>query len=123
VAGLTFLIQYVTVMLALSIVTTETVTESSLTKIRSLGIDRIPWFTVSRQMATRNDDRIALDGCIMHHARMTGCTPFALSASLEGLHVSAMVHDQSHIFNRRWKVARGDFGNTEDMTMATVSDL
>jgi hypothetical protein len=96
-------------MLALSIVTAETVTEGSITKVRPLGIDRIPRFAVRGQMTPRNDDGIALDGCIMHHARMTSCTPFVLSASLEGLHVLTMVHDQPHFFDWRWKIARRYF--------------
>jgi hypothetical protein len=99
VAGLTFPIEDLAAILPFPIVTPEAVTEGSFSKIRSFGIDWIPWFAVSGHVATRQNDGIPLDWFIMHHARMTGGTAFIVSTSFEGLHMLTMVHDQSHFFN------------------------
>src|SRR5262249_3781256 len=99
-----------------------TVTESSCTKIGSLGMSRVPGLAVGGYMAAWNDDGIALDRFIMHYAGMAGGTPFLLSTSLERLHVLTMAHDQTHLFHRRREIARRHLGHAKDMTMATETD-
>ena len=83
---------------------------------------RIPRLAVGRDMSAWNDNGITLNGPIMHDAGMTSRTPFILSTDLERLHVSAMAHDQPHLFHRRWKVPGRRFRHPKDMAMATETD-
>src|SRR5574337_929049 len=109
-------------MLSLPIVATVTVAECPCTKKGTFGMSRIPRFGVGRYMSTWNDNGISFDRFIMHDTGMTGRTSFILSTSSESLHVSAMTHDQSHLFDWWGEIAWGYLGHTKDMAMATETD-
>lgn len=85
-------------------------------------MSRIPRFAVGRYMSARNDDGVSLDGFIVHDTGMTRRTTFILATGSERLHVSAMVHDQSHLVDRWREIAWGYLGHTKDMAMATETD-
>lgn len=61
---------------------------------------RVPRSAVRRYMPAWNDNRISFNRFIMHDAGMTSRTPLILSTSPERLHVSAMTHDEPHLFHR-----------------------
>ena len=100
VARVTLSVQYHVPMLSVSIMATETIAEGSRTKGRSFRMGWIPGFTIGRHMATWDHNGIALDRLIVYDTGMTGRTAFALPANHEGLHMSAMTHDQPDLLHR-----------------------
>ncbi len=109
-------------MLCLSIMATKTVIECPRAKVGAFRMIRMPRLAVRRYMSAWNDNRITLDGFIMHDAGMTSRTTLLLSTDPKSLHMLAMVHDQPHLFHRRRKIARRRLGHAKDMTMATETD-
>lgn len=58
----------------------------------------------------------------MYDAGMTSRTAFILSTDPERFHVSAMTHDQPHLFYRRRKIAWRCLRHTKDMPMTAETD-
>jgi len=108
-----------TLVFGLSVMTPETVVERPRAKMGPFRMVRIPGLAIGGHMSTWNHDRIALDRPIMNYPGMARHTPISVPAFLERVHMFPMAHDKADLFHRRQQIARRNFGNAEDVTMAT----
>ena len=108
-ARLALPIEHCASILGLSIVAAETVREPSGAQTRPVRMFRIPGLAIRRDMAARNHDRIAFNRRLMHHARVAGGTTLSLASHRECRHMFAVAHDQTHVFDGGWQIARRHF--------------
>lgn len=123
VTGFALATDHPALMLGFPVMTAEAIAEGPRPQIRPLGMIRIPGLAVGRNMAARNHDRITFDRGLVHNGGMARRAALPLSSHPEGLHVRAMAHHQPDVLDRRREIARGDFGDAQNIPVAAQTHL